>query len=81
MISYNLLSGCMLCSLIPCHARGCILQSPSGKQFNNICDAFRGEASIFAEPMEDYDILVRPFVPFGTCSWGSQLHTAIIAVW
>ena len=34
-----------------------------------------------AGPLEDFFILVCPFVPFGTCSWGSQLHTAIIAVW
>ena len=26
-------------------------------------------------------IVLRPFGPFGTCSWGSQPHTAIIAVW
>ena len=39
------------------------------------------EASIFAEPMEDCDILICPFVLFGTCSWGSQPHTAIITVW
>ena len=28
-----------------------------------------------------FDILVCPFIPFGTCGWGSQPHTAIIAVW
>ena len=31
--------------------------------------------------MEDCDILIHPFIPFGTCSWGSQPHTAIIGVW
>ena len=36
-----------------------------------------------AEPLEDFDILVCPFVPFAkwTCGWCSQLHKAIIAVW
>ena len=34
-----------------------------------------------AEPLEDFYILVCPFVPFRTCGWGSQPHTAIIAVW
>ena len=34
-----------------------------------------------AEPLEDFDILICPFIPFGTCSWCSQSHTAIIAVW
>ena len=33
------------------------------------------------EPLEDFDILICPFVPFKTCGWCSQLHTAIIAVW
>ena len=33
---------------------------------------------MFAEPVEDCYILV---CPFRTCSWGSQPHTAIIAVW
>ena len=37
--------------------------------------------AFFAEPMEDYDILVHPFIPFRTCGWGSQPHTAIIAIW
>ena len=36
---------------IPHCTGGCVLQSPSGKWFNNLCDALRGEASIFAEPM------------------------------
>ena len=36
---------------------------------------------MYTEPLEDFDILVCPFIPFGTCDWGSQLHTAIIAVW
>ena len=34
-----------------------------------------------AEPLEDGFILIHPFIPFRTCSWGSQPHTAIIAVW
>ena len=53
----------------------------SGDWFNNLWDALRGEASLFAEPVEDFYILICPFVPFRICSWGSQLHTAIIAVW
>ena len=40
-----------------------------------------GEASMYAELLEGCDILVCPSVPFGTCSWSSQLYTAIIAVW
>ena len=31
--------------------------------------------------MEDLFIILHPFSPFGTCGWGSQPHTAIIAVW
>ena len=34
---------------------------------------------MYTEPLENFDILICPFIPFGT--WGSQLHTAIIAVW
>ena len=45
------------------------------------CDALRGKPSILAEPVEDFFILLHPFVPFGTCGWGTQPHTAIIAVW
>ena len=33
-----------------------------------------------AEPLEDFDILVCPFVPFGTFGWCSQPHTAIAAI-
>ena len=58
-----------------------VFWSPSGKRFNYLCNAFRGEPGIFSEPVEDYFILVHPFIPFGTCGWGSQPHTAIISVW
>ena len=34
-----------------------------------------------AEPLDDFDILVCPFVPFRTCGWCSQPHTVIVAVW
>ena len=37
-------------------------------------------SSVLAEIVEDFFILFCPFVSFGTCSWGSQPHTAIIAV-
>ena len=36
---------------------------------------------MYAEPLEDFDVLIDPFIPFRTCGWISQLHTAIIAVW
>ena len=36
---------------------------------------------MLAEPLEDFCILICPFIPSGTCSWGSQPHTAIITVW
>ena len=36
---------------------------------------------MYTEPLENFDILICPFIPFGTCGWGLQLHTAIIAVW
>ena len=36
---------------------------------------------MYAEPLEDFYILICPFVPFRTCSWGSQLHTTLITVW
>ena len=36
---------------------------------------------MYAEPLEDFDILICPFIPFGTCSWGSQPLTAIITIW
>ena len=36
---------------------------------------------MYAESLEDFCVLLCPFIPFGTCGWGSQLHTAIIAVW
>ena len=36
---------------------------------------------MYAEPLEDFFILICLFIPFGTCGWGSQPHTAIIAVW
>ena len=77
----DLLDSCTLGSFIPRLASDGVFQSPSGKRLDYLCNAFRGEASIFAEPMEDCNVLVCPFVPFGICSWGSQLHTAIIAVW
>ena len=47
----------------------------------SVMHSVRGKPSILAEPMEDFFILLCPFVPFGTCGWGSQPHTAIIAVW
>ena len=63
------------------HVVDSIFRSSSGKWFNDLWDTLRGGASLFAEPVEDFYILVNPFIPFGTCSWGSQLHTAVIAVW
>ena len=48
--------------------------------FITFWDTLRGEASVNTKPLEDFDILVCPFIPFGTCSWCSQLHTAIVAV-
>ena len=71
----------MLGSFIPRLARYGIFQSPSGEQFNYLCDALRGKPSVLAEPVEDCFIILCPFSPFGTCGWGSQPHTAIIAVW
>ena len=71
----------MLGSFVPCLARYGIFRSPSGKQFYHLCNALRGKPSILAEPVEDFFILFCPFIPFRTCGWGSQLHTAIIAVW
>ena len=79
--SHDLPCNCMLCSLVPHHASGSILHSPFGEQFNNLWDTLRGKASVYAEPLEDFCILICPFIPFGTCGWGSQPHTAIIAVW
>ena len=76
-----MLDSCMLGSFVPCLARYGIFQSPSGKCIDYLCDALRGKPSILAEPVEDFFILLCPFIPFGTCGWGSQLHTAIIAVW
>ena len=70
----------MLGSFIPRLARYDVFQSPSGEQFNYLCDTLRGKPSILGEPVEDFFILLRPFIPFRTCSWGSQPHTAIIAV-
>ena len=36
---------------------------------------------MYTEPLKDFDVLICSIVPFGTCSWCLQLHTAIIAVW
>ena len=36
---------------------------------------------MYTEPLEDFNVLICPFIPFGTCGWCLQLHTAIIAVW
>ena len=73
--------GCMLWSLIPyCTVCG-VFSSPSDERFYYLWDALRGEASMYTEPLEDFDILVCPFIPFRTCSWCSQPHTATIAVW
>ena len=36
--------------------------------YDDLCDTLRGEASVFAEPVEDYFILICHFIPFGTCS-------------
>ena len=36
---------------------------------------------MLTEPLEDFYIVICPFVPFRTCGWGSQLHTTIITVW
>ena len=48
----------MLCSLIP-HCAYCgIFCSPFGEWFNNPWDTLRGEASMFAEPLEDFCILI-----------------------
>ena len=58
-----------------------IFQLLFGKQLDSLWNTLRGKASMLAEPLEDFYILICPFVPFGTCSWGSQLHTAIITVW
>ena len=77
----DLLDSCMLGSFIPCLARYGVFRSPSGEWLNYLCNALRGKASILAEPVEDFFILLHPFIPFGTCGWGSQPHTAIIAVW
>ena len=54
----------MLGSFIPRFASYGVFQSPSGERFNYLCDALRGEPSIFAEPVEDFFILICPFVPF-----------------
>ena len=35
---------------------------------------------MFAEPLEGFCILICSFIPFGTCGWGSQSHTAIFIV-
>ena len=77
----DLLGSCTFGSFIPCFASYGIFQSPSGEWFYYLCDTLRGEPSISAEPVEDFFILFCPFIPFGTCGWGSQPHTAIIAVW
>ena len=62
----------MLGSFVPCLARYGVFQLPSGEWFNYLCDALRGKPSILAEPVEDFFILLCPFIPFGTCGWGSQ---------
>ena len=79
--SCDRLDSCMFGSFVPRLARYGIFRPPSGKRFNYLCDALRGKPSVLAEPVENFFILLRPFVPFGTCGWGSQPHTAIIAVW
>ena len=79
--SHDLPYSCMLCSLISHHATDSIFWSLFGKQFDDLWDTLRGEASVLAEPLEDFCILICPFIPFGTCSWCSQLHTAIVAIW
>ena len=79
--SHDLPCGCMLCSLIPHWALSGIFHSLFGEWFNYLWDTLRGEAHVDAEPLEDFYILICPFIPFRTCGWGSQLHTAIIAVW
>ena len=48
---------------------------------SSITSAMHSEVSPVFEPVEDFFIILHPFGPFGTCGWGSQPHTAIIAVW
>ena len=69
----------MLGSFVTRLARYGIFRLLSGECY--LCDALRGKPSILAEPVEDLFIILHPFIPFGTCGWGSQPHTAIIAVW
>ena len=71
----------MLGSFVPRLARYGIFHSPPGKRFNYLCDTLRGKPSVLAEPVEDLFVVLCPFIPFGTCGWGSQPHTAIITVW
>ena len=71
----------MLGSFIPRLARYGIFHSLPGERFDYLCDALRGKPSILAEPVEDLFVILHPFIPFRTCGWGSQPHTAIIAVW
>ena len=51
------------CSLIPCCTISGIFCLLFGEWFDHLWDTLRGEASMYAEPLEDVCILVRPFVP------------------